>query len=57
MDEDNWLAKRFEEHRAHLRSVAYWMLGSIPETEDACKTPGCGSAGPVPTRSRTSAAG
>ncbi|HEX3286470.1 MAG TPA: sigma-70 family RNA polymerase sigma factor [Mycobacterium sp.] len=25
----------FEEHRAHLRSVAYRMLGSLPEAEDA----------------------
>jgi RNA polymerase sigma-70 factor (ECF subfamily) len=30
-----WLAERFEEHRAHLRAVAYRMLGSLGETEDA----------------------
>jgi len=36
MDETNqWLASRFEEHRAHLRSVAYRMLGSLTEADDA----------------------
>ena len=31
----DWLAGRFEEHRAHLRAVAYRMLGSLGEAEDA----------------------
>jgi RNA polymerase sigma factor (sigma-70 family) len=36
MDErDDWLAQRFEEHRTHLRAVAYRMLGSISEADDA----------------------
>jgi len=35
MDEREWLAERFEEHRTHLRSVAYRMLGSLSEAEDA----------------------
>jgi len=35
MDEHEWLAERFEEHRAHLRSVAYRMLGSVTEADDA----------------------
>jgi RNA polymerase sigma-70 factor, ECF subfamily len=35
MDENQWLADRFEEHRAHLRSVAYRMLGSLAEADDA----------------------
>src|ERR1700730_3568441 len=30
-----WLADRFEEHRAHLRGVAYRMLGSFTEADDA----------------------
>jgi RNA polymerase sigma factor (sigma-70 family) len=35
MDEHEWLAERFEEHRAHLRAVAYRMLGSLTEADDA----------------------
>ena len=30
-----WLAEQFEEHRSHLRAVAYRMLGSASEAEDA----------------------
>src|ERR1700716_3459929 len=33
--EHDWLAERFEEHRAHLRAVAYRMLGSFAEADDA----------------------
>jgi RNA polymerase sigma-70 factor, ECF subfamily len=33
--ETEWLAERFEEHRSHLRSVAYRMLGSLAEADDA----------------------
>ena len=35
MDEQNWLAKKFEENRVHLRAVAYRMLGSPIEADDA----------------------
>ncbi|MFF3455413.1 sigma-70 family RNA polymerase sigma factor [Streptomyces sp. NPDC002730] len=35
MDENEVLAERFEEHRAHLRAVAYRMLGSSAEADDA----------------------
>ncbi|MFF0249478.1 RNA polymerase sigma factor SigJ [Streptosporangium sandarakinum] len=35
MDERSLLAERFEEHRARLRGVAYRMLGSVSEADDA----------------------
>ncbi|MGD0704521.1 MAG: sigma factor [Trebonia sp.] len=35
MDDTDWLAARFEESRPHLRLVAYRMLGSLPEADDA----------------------
>jgi RNA polymerase sigma factor (sigma-70 family) len=35
VDEHEWLAKRFEENRTHLRAVAYRMLGSLSEADDA----------------------
>src|SRR5437868_10044216 len=34
-DNNNWLANRFEENRPHLRAVAYRILGSLSEAEDA----------------------
>jgi RNA polymerase sigma-70 factor, ECF subfamily len=35
MGDNDWLAERFEEHRTHLRAVAYRMLGSVSEADDA----------------------
>jgi RNA polymerase sigma-70 factor (ECF subfamily) len=35
MNERDYLAQRFEEHRTHLRAVAYRMLGSLSEVDDA----------------------
>ena len=35
MDEREWLAQRFQEHRPQLRALAYRMLGSTSEAEDA----------------------
>jgi len=35
MDERDWLAERFEERRTRLRAVAYRMLGSLSEADDA----------------------
>jgi RNA polymerase sigma factor (sigma-70 family) len=35
MDQHDWLAERFETHRTRLRAVAYRMLGSATEADDA----------------------
>jgi RNA polymerase sigma factor (sigma-70 family) len=35
MDDHDWLAQQFEERRVHLRAVAYRMLGSPSEADDA----------------------
>ena len=35
MNEHDFMAERFEAHRAHLRAVAYRMLGSLSEADDA----------------------
>ena len=35
MDQQEWLARQFEDHRPHLRAVAYRMLGSLSEADDA----------------------
>ena len=35
MDEHDWLVERFEAERPHLQAMAYHMLGSLPEAEDA----------------------
>src|ERR1700683_1757259 len=35
MNENEWLADRFEAERSHLRGVAYRMLGSLSEADDA----------------------
>jgi RNA polymerase sigma factor (sigma-70 family) len=34
-NDQDWLAERFEDHRSHLRGVAYRMLGSLSEADDA----------------------
>jgi RNA polymerase sigma-70 factor (ECF subfamily) len=35
MTDQDWLAERFEAHRSHLRGVAFRMLGSLSEADDA----------------------
>jgi RNA polymerase sigma-70 factor, ECF subfamily len=35
MNSQDWLAERYEEQRTHLRAVAYRMLGSLTEADDA----------------------
>src|SRR5215467_13580308 len=35
MTERNWLTEQFENNRSHLRAVAYRMLGSLSEADDA----------------------
>ena len=35
MDQQDWLADRFEQHRPRLRAVSYRMLGSLSEADDA----------------------
>jgi RNA polymerase sigma-70 factor (ECF subfamily) len=35
VDEREWLTERFDEHRTRLRAVAYRMLGSVSEADDA----------------------
>ena len=35
MDEREWLTDRFDQHRTRLRAVAYRMLGSVTEADDA----------------------
>src|SRR6476619_4773517 len=35
MDDLDWLAERFEAHRSYLRGIAFRMLGSLAEADDA----------------------
>ena len=44
MDEREWLTERFEQHRPHLRAVAYRMLGSVRNPTMPCRRHGCGFA-------------
>ena len=44
MDELDWLAAQFQTNRSHLRAVAYRMLGSLTEADDAVQESWCRSA-------------
>jgi RNA polymerase sigma-70 factor, ECF subfamily len=53
VNESDWLAERFEENRTHLRAVAYRMLGSLSETDDAVQEAWLGLSRSDTTASRT----
>ena len=57
MNEADWLAARFEEQRPRLRAVAYRMLGSMAEADDAVQNSWLRLSGADTARSRTWAAG
>ena len=57
MDERDWLAERFEDHRPHLRAVAYRVLGSVSEADDAVQETWLRLSRSAPTAWRTWAAG
>ena len=57
MTDQDWLAERFEEQRPRLRAVAYRMLGSLDDADDAVQEAWVGAARPAPRTSSTSAAG
>ena len=57
MGETDWLAARFDEHRTHMRAVAYRMLGSRTEADDAVQEAWLRLSRSDADESRTSAAG
>lgn len=57
MEDRDHLARRFEENRTHLRSVAYCMLGSLHEADDAVQEVWLRLRRSDDRRSRTSAGG
>ena len=50
MDERDWLTQRFQEHRPRLRAVAYRMLGSTSEADDAAVVEEHPPGGPLADR-------
>ena len=57
MSEGDWLAQRFEENRTHLRAVAYQMLGSLSDVDDAVQEAWLRLSRSDPSTSRTWVAG
>ena len=57
MNDDRWLAEQFEANRSHLQAVAYRMLGSRAEADDAVQESWIRLSRADTAPSRTSAAG
>jgi RNA polymerase sigma-70 factor (ECF subfamily) len=57
MADSEWLSAAFEEHRSHLRAVAYRMLGSMTDADDAVQDSWLRCPPPLPPLWRLSAAG
>jgi DNA-directed RNA polymerase specialized sigma24 family protein len=57
MDDQQWLSERFEEHRTRLRAVAYRMLGSLSDADDAVQEAWLRSTRADTSRVETSARG
>jgi DNA-directed RNA polymerase specialized sigma24 family protein len=49
MHEPTWQSEQFELHRPQLQAVAYRMLGSLGEAQDAVQEAWLGSTAPTPT--------
>lgn len=57
MDDQDFLARQFEEHRSHLRAVSYRMLGPTPKPKMPSRMRGFGSVALGSRELRTSADG
>ena len=53
VEEREWLTERFQQQRSYLLGVAYRMLGSVSEADDALQEAWLGSATRIRGASRT----